>query len=375
MQRTAFINGSGIAYDKDYSLTARTIITPWVIEGLEVQNGKVTPGIAFIEVTRTATTPQEKVYVIFENTTEIDINTTGTKKIFVKVPQENINDPMYNQSSEDIATIETAEEYPSENYLPLASITTWTISDERPEIEIKGKIRRDLPINTIVYVNAEGDESFVQFNPEDDDGKTLIIDEVNWLRFESATADIGNLEEDEEGDIDADFFLRWRQGEGNKKIKAKRYLATNNEILSGEEKKIPSAKQVATTVMPNDTIITSWGDTSTTTSSSSYQKRWEFTIKKPWTYRINWQTISTAWGGGQYTIWVAIYKNGTLHQEQSHWWYDGGRIAEINTNISFVVWDTVEVYIKVTNNRDCRLNHFSVRWSIFPTEFLPENTF
>ncbi len=61
------------------------------------------------------------------------IDTSGTKKVYITIPQANINDPTQNTDvhGEGIATISTDTSYPSSNYIPLASITSGVITDER----------------------------------------------------------------------------------------------------------------------------------------------------------------------------------------------------------------------------------------------------
>lgn len=140
MQRTAILNGSNINYDKDYSLSAVAMMTPWVVEGLEVTTNSVAIGKAFIQVTRTSVTPNEVFYILFENTSAVTIDTTWTKKVFIKIPKANVNDPWYNQASGvNIATIQTDTDYPAEDYIPLASITAGVITDAREFVKIKWK--------------------------------------------------------------------------------------------------------------------------------------------------------------------------------------------------------------------------------------------
>lgn len=86
---------------------------------------------------RTATTPSESFYIVYENTTAVTIDTSGTKKVFVRIPKVNINDPAYNSTSQNIAVIETGDDYPTEDYIPLASITAGVITDARVFIKLK----------------------------------------------------------------------------------------------------------------------------------------------------------------------------------------------------------------------------------------------
>lgn len=99
MQRTALLNGSNINFDKDYSLPAFASLRAGVVDGLEVTENSVSAGRGMIQVTRTAVTPNEVFYIVYENTEAVTIDTSGDKKVFVKIPKANLNDPGYNQAS------------------------------------------------------------------------------------------------------------------------------------------------------------------------------------------------------------------------------------------------------------------------------------
>lgn len=140
MQRTAILNGSNLNQDKDYSLVWYTLMTPWVVEWLQVTTNSVWVWKAFIQVTRTSVSPNDVFYIVFENTSAVTIDTSGTKKVFVRIPKINVNDPWYNLENIEIAKIETDTVYPvSDDYIPLASITGWVITDARSFVKLKGR--------------------------------------------------------------------------------------------------------------------------------------------------------------------------------------------------------------------------------------------
>lgn len=66
------------------------------------------------------------------------VDTTGTKKVWIEVPQAKLDDgSLNNEDGTDIATISTGASYPAGNYIPLASITGGTITDERTKVTVK----------------------------------------------------------------------------------------------------------------------------------------------------------------------------------------------------------------------------------------------
>lgn len=134
MQRVALINWKNKNQDYDLSKIFSSIATSWVAEWLEVQNGIVTPWFAFINIVRDWIT----FPVLFQNTSSLNIDTTWTKKVFIEINQSNIDDWTTNSSDWTwIWSIKIASSYPTKNFIALASITSWVISDERNFIKIK----------------------------------------------------------------------------------------------------------------------------------------------------------------------------------------------------------------------------------------------
>lgn len=136
MQRVALLNWENINQDYDLAKIIQTIILPWVVEWLKVTNWQVDLWYAFIEVTRTGNT----FYILFQNTSVVNIDTTWNKKVWVYVTQSYIDDWSNNQVNWSwIASIQTWANYPSNNYIPLASITNSIITDERSFVKYKWK--------------------------------------------------------------------------------------------------------------------------------------------------------------------------------------------------------------------------------------------
>ena len=81
MQRVALINWENINQDYDLAKIIKSIITNWVVEWLEVVNWKVTPGYAFVNITR----DQESFPIIFINSEDLILDTNWTKKIYIEI--------------------------------------------------------------------------------------------------------------------------------------------------------------------------------------------------------------------------------------------------------------------------------------------------
>lgn len=123
--------------DKDVG-TLLDVLTPatgFILNnGLAVTTNTVAIGKCLIHCTRTSTTPNEDLWVVFENTAAVTIDTSGTKKVWIAITQANINDGSLNvdPTGASIGAIATGAAYPAGNYIPLASITGGVITDARP---------------------------------------------------------------------------------------------------------------------------------------------------------------------------------------------------------------------------------------------------
>lgn len=160
-QKVTLLNGVTIERDTDYTAFAQHVLRTGIVSGLEVTNGSVSAGIGFIKVTRNATTPSEDILVKYENTTAVSIDTSGDKKVWVEINQDNVNDPGLNVADgTGVGSIQTGASFPSSNYIPLASITAGTITDLREYNVVTLKARSitgnevflDAPTNDIIRV-------------------------------------------------------------------------------------------------------------------------------------------------------------------------------------------------------------------------------
>lgn len=140
--RIWLLNGENISQDYDFWYLLQSISDGWYIEGLEVQTGKVTAWKWFIPCERTN---GNKPFVFVELDTDYALDTTWSKKVWIEIDQWMIDD--WSENPEDwtgVASIKTWANYPAWNYIPLASITGWTITDERIFLKVK-QSRLDLP--------------------------------------------------------------------------------------------------------------------------------------------------------------------------------------------------------------------------------------
>ena len=129
MLRTALLWGNTITLDADLSKYIETVSDQWVIEGLEVSSNSVAPGKAWVKATRSN---GETIMTLVQNTEALAVDTSGTKKIWLEIKQEAIDNGLLN--NEDwtwIAEIKTWPSVPSQNFLLLATVAENGIKDER----------------------------------------------------------------------------------------------------------------------------------------------------------------------------------------------------------------------------------------------------
>ena len=150
MQRVALINWKNINQDYDLAKIFSSLSTSWVIEWLEVQSWKVTPWYAFIDITRDSQT----FPILFQNSDDVVIDATWTKKVYIEITQTNIDD--WNNNNADwtwIWEIKINTSYPTTNYIKLASIIWGVITDEREYVTTKDVLNLTKQWNTFNWVN------------------------------------------------------------------------------------------------------------------------------------------------------------------------------------------------------------------------------
>ncbi len=138
MQIIGVLNGKNKNYDYQLTAAVRSLLTGGTLgpTDLLVTSGSVAAGAALIEVTRTN---GQKVLVHYQNTDAFPITTTGTTKVYVLVDQAKIDDGSANAADgTGIATIASGASYPAANFIPLATIVSGVITDDRSTASLRG---------------------------------------------------------------------------------------------------------------------------------------------------------------------------------------------------------------------------------------------
>lgn len=148
--------------DSDIQALTTHIMNEWVISDtdtgdFEVTAWQVASWRAFIEVTRTNTSPEEKFMVYVWNQQDEAKTLWSNKKIFIQIPLDNINDNTLNTNPtwSWIATIEVADDYPATDYyLSLAETDwAWDITDTRTFTTIKWDLVDEIATSQIAWWN------------------------------------------------------------------------------------------------------------------------------------------------------------------------------------------------------------------------------
>lgn len=139
MQRVWLLNWNNITYDKDFTAWFVALLNQFVASWFWVSwtwaSAEILPWKALIECTRSN---GEKIMSFFENTENVPVDMTGTKKIYIEVTQAKIDDWSLNaEDGTGIAIIKTGASYPENNYMPLYSIVSWIVTNEMPTMTIK----------------------------------------------------------------------------------------------------------------------------------------------------------------------------------------------------------------------------------------------
>lgn len=137
MQIVGFLNGKNKNYDYQLSAASLALLTGGVVgSGLGVTDGEVAAGTAFVECVRTN---GQRVLVHYENTAALVFDTTGTKKVFVLIDQEKIDNGSANAADgTGIGAVSSAADWPSANFVPLATIDSGVVTDAREYVRMRG---------------------------------------------------------------------------------------------------------------------------------------------------------------------------------------------------------------------------------------------
>ena len=393
-QRISLLSGNNINTDNDLSAHIDSITTPWVINWLEVTDTQITSGRAFVEVTRTVTSPDETFYVLYELDETLGISPLANQYIYIKVDENAINDGSNNaENGIGIGEIEVSDTTPTENFVLLAE-TDGTGGIDTTNREI-WKIRADKIwdgwANKLYYTDNNWS---IQELPFGSPSQTLVSNwETEAPSWQSPTVGIAWLDETTTLTWTDDFLVR--TGDWNRKI-------TRDSMTENLKEATETTKWVVERA--TNTEATAWTDTtryispkqakdnydvtifgssseiiakiwpSTFTTSTSYVKRWEFEIKKDWEYYI---TAQCWWGsqGQTYTVYIAIYKNWALVIQNSATGASPSPSATTDTTLNLVAWDLIQWYIKVSDSSyQTRLQYLRI-WAVtFPTKYTPSWT-
>lgn len=131
--RTKLLSWRNINTDSDFSKYIETVSEPWVIEWLQVSTNSVAVWKCWVPCERTN---WETIYSLVENFSALTIDTSWTWYVIVEIGQTYIDDwSLINEDWTWVATIKVVSELPTKNYLELASISSWTITDTRNMIK------------------------------------------------------------------------------------------------------------------------------------------------------------------------------------------------------------------------------------------------
>ena len=149
------LNWKNLNYiDQDNSSIDYALLNSGIIEWFAVTYWQVAIGRAILITKRTSVTPNHKFGVHIEVTANEIIDTTWTKKVWIELDPQYVNDGTLatNPTWTQLAKINTGASYPADSayYIPLASITGGVITDARELITIKGILRKGLTANTTV---------------------------------------------------------------------------------------------------------------------------------------------------------------------------------------------------------------------------------
>lgn len=188
-QRVGLLNGTNITYDKDLTAGLLATTNQWVIEGLGITgtwaSANVLPWKALIECIRTN---GEKVMVFFENTANVAVDLTGTKKLYVLVSQAKIDDGSSNAlDGTGIWSIQTGASYPAWDYIPLASVISGTIFDEREFLSTKTSLLKEKSWWRLVAWSGTWWTRIWRFTGGQ--ATRILIEYVWWAWFNAGTND------------------------------------------------------------------------------------------------------------------------------------------------------------------------------------------
>jgi len=185
MQRVWILNGNNINYDKDFTAWFLATIQQGIIEGFSISwsgaSAEILPWKALIKCTRSN---WDTFLATFENTENVAVDMSGTKKVYIVIDQDKIDDgTLNNENGTWLWEITTdPSTYPSLNFVALYDIISDVVWDDRVAIKLSDHFNATLQWNTFNIAN------------------TLLLLDWNWLipveNMPPAELDIDVLSED-----------------------------------------------------------------------------------------------------------------------------------------------------------------------------------
>lgn len=131
MQRIGILNWNNITQDKDFGISLLAILNAGVVEWFSVSwswaGASIQTGKALVKCTRNN---GDKIMVAFENTANVPVDMSGTKKVYILVDQAKIDDGEANaEDGTGVASIQTGANWPSDNFVPLYSIASGVVTN------------------------------------------------------------------------------------------------------------------------------------------------------------------------------------------------------------------------------------------------------
>lgn len=153
--RVALLAGTQGNTDTDLSKSFfENIRTPGVITGLNISWWQIQPWVGLIECERTS---GETLIIPVIIDTAVTVDTTGTKKIYLEVDQDLLDDgtdiPWDNTG---VVSVQTGWSYPSTNFLKIADVTSSVVTDEREFSKVKLDNAQGANAWKMYYTDANG---------------------------------------------------------------------------------------------------------------------------------------------------------------------------------------------------------------------------
>lgn len=279
MLRTALLWGNTITLDADLSKYIETVSDQWVIEWLEVSSNSVAPGKAWVKATRSN---GETIMTLVQNTEALAVDTSGTKKIWLEIRQEAIDNGLLNNEDwSGITSIKTWPTLPSQNFLLLASVTAGQVKDERnliPKIQsvaqrtdnleeklstAEGQITQLVEAGTPSYLGITG-IVWEKYTMED----TLFLQKTPTFTDSAIAINVGDIDKNKE--IHIQRIGSWTVS-NQLKLKLKKFWAPTTSVVvevrkwvkvdvSDKEAYRYGGEVVASTTIAYTEFTTDWKD-------------------------------------------------------------------------------------------------------------------